>query len=117
MSHRRRFVNYEGTGVNWIEVRREVGLDAQGLVLWEAVCTYEGCGRVLTLSSQASHRGQESCGCKARKERQGRAPGESTSELHVQRPALVQNKIHLSEETMRVWKSAVWTVKEGARSS
>jgi hypothetical protein len=70
---RTNWVDWSGKTVNFLRVIRQAGVNNQGLVLWEAICTYEGCGKRITITSQLLHRGQESCGCKARADTRRRA--------------------------------------------
>lgn len=61
---RTHFRDWTGHEQHYLRVVRDVGSNEAGLVIWEAVCTYKGCGILFRTSSDLLRKGQESCGCK-----------------------------------------------------
>jgi hypothetical protein len=70
---RTNWVDWNGQRVNYLLVLGEAGVNKDGLILWLARCTYDGCDNTITVTSQMLHRGQESCGCKASADTRRRA--------------------------------------------
>lgn len=70
---RSNFRDYTGQTVNFLYVMKEVGVDKNHLVIWEAVCLYEGCGNVVHVTSEGLRKGRVSCNCKSRKDTMKRA--------------------------------------------
>lgn len=70
---RTNFRDYAGQTVGHLRIVKEIGRTPAKLVVWEAICTYEGCGNRVEVSSELLRGKKTSCGCRARKETRRRA--------------------------------------------
>jgi hypothetical protein len=59
---RTNYRDYTEAHVGFLHVIREVGVNENGLVLWECVCQFRGCGAVVIKTSELLRRAK-SCGC------------------------------------------------------
>ena len=57
-------IDYSDEQVNYLRPVEQVGRNKRQLVLWKCICTYNGCGNEVIITSKALHQGQVSCGCK-----------------------------------------------------
>jgi len=68
----RPIANHKGQVFGYLELLRPIGRNKRGLVVWEAICTYEGCGKLHHISSETLRKNVVSCGCYARKQHRRR---------------------------------------------
>jgi hypothetical protein len=61
---RSNFRDWSNETVNFLNVIKQVGVNKDGLILWECACTFKGCGNVVIVSSAMLRKNKESCGCK-----------------------------------------------------
>jgi hypothetical protein len=66
----RRQAYHKGEMCGYLELIRRVGRNNRKVIVWEAVCTYEGCGKIHRISSETLSKGAVSCGCYCRKQLQ-----------------------------------------------
>ena len=65
--------NYSGQTIGYLQLEDPAGVNDQGLIVWNAVCTYEDCRKHVQVSSDVLRKSTVSCGCCNRKQTRLRA--------------------------------------------
>lgn len=65
--------DYSGQTVGYLKISKPAGVNDRGLLVWEAICIYEGCGKRVEVASDVLRGRTVSCGCYARKQTRMRA--------------------------------------------